>query len=241
MLIALPTDQISIVSRFLMPKDANRFVRSFSGVQIDWMKVLFNYARIVKLHMEWTLVVQDVSSAKTFYTNHRTNEFTHSRATAMYIAIKRSDLNGLHNAIMDCPRLFRYTFMLSDSFFVYTAMCREDGERAYRIYSFVSSFGVHTHMLTTTGLDTITDHSPTSMFKYLKFKAKCKGTFKTDVRQWFATLRSYLKTAGPTDRDMMNKIEIDSTTYGMTNALEVLLVGELYGSASTMLPISTAT
>ena len=46
MLDTIPLVLLTLVSRFLMPGDANCLARSFKNVHIDWMKVLFNYARV---------------------------------------------------------------------------------------------------------------------------------------------------------------------------------------------------
>ena len=122
MLNSLPCVLISHVSRFVVPVDGNCLMRSFRNAQIDWMKVIFNYARIEALHMEWCIVVKCIEDAKVFYVNHKKHCASDIRAVKMFETIMDCKLSDLRNAILDCPVLFRvHKFTLNDSFFPYTA------------------------------------------------------------------------------------------------------------------------
>ena len=125
LLSALPCELLKVVSRFLMPRDANCLVRSFKmkpiDDSIDWLKVLFNYARIEALHHAWCCAVGDLPSAKAFYINHKANPVTDHRVINMFKAIYRRNLSDLQKDILECPGLLYHMFTTHDSTFPCTA------------------------------------------------------------------------------------------------------------------------
>lgn len=187
MLDTLPVVLIALVSRFLMPGDANCLARSFRDVHIDWMKVLFNYARVRALHMEWCIVVDNICHAKAFYINDKTHRVSDARALNMFEAIKERKLSDLREAILDCPVLFRvHKFTFDDSFFVYSCEFEKDQDR------FVTSGAVwvgRTGPMPTTMEDgtKLTCHRVISMLGYLDYQTDMDATFKVKVSEFLCS------------------------------------------------------
>ena len=192
MLDALPLALVTLVSRFLMPGDANCLARSFNNVQIDWLKVLFNYARVEALHMEWCMVVDGIDRAKAFYTNGKTHSVTVNRAVKMFGAIQLHSLSNMREAILDCPVLFRvHKFTLDDSFFLYTAQFHQGTDTM--ITAGVVWAG-HTGPMKNEMEDgsKLSCHKAISMIEYLDFQTDCDQAFKVLVSDMFATYRQYM-------------------------------------------------
>ena len=236
MLDTLPVVLITLVSRFLMPGDANCLARSFRDVHIDWMKVLFNYARVEAFHMEWCIVVDSICRAKAFYINCKTHRVTDQRAFDMFMAIKKHKLSDLRKAILDCPRLFRvHKFTLDDSFVVYS--CKfEDGQDTFIRIGAV--WIEHTGPMPTTLEDgtKLTCHEPISMLQYLDHQTYWDMTFNESVSDMFGNFRKYMTGFGmrTTDQCMIN---LNSRT-AIIDLPKALFDGELYGSSSSKVPIA---
>jgi len=228
----LPSPLLGLVSRFVMPCDANCLVRSFNGVDIDWMKVLFNYARVEALHTEWCIAVHDLRSAKAFYVNHKEYDATDTdmRALAMCVAIKTHNLPDFRRAIIDCPRLFRqHKFALHDSVFPYIA--KVDNGTAMTSGLVIKPHGVSMAKKMTDG-SILTDHRAVRVMEFLDFHINVDEAFKQLVCELFASYRQYMATTSFVDACMMN---LNSRT-AIIDLPKLLFEGELYGSASSVVP-----
>ena len=233
MLDALPLALLTVVSRFLMPGDANCFVRSFKDVEIDWMKVLFNYARVEALHIEWCMVVDGLSRAKSFFTNHKYNSVTFNRAIRMFWAIRQHNLTNLRKEIHDCPKLFRlHVFTLDDLFFPYHAKYKDPETNVEKyMYGYVSPSNVMPDMIDEAELY---DHRAMKMTEWLNMEfTREDASFKQLVTDMYATFSEYFVGTGQCDNLMMNL----HCRTAIVDLRKLLFEGELYGSCSSEVPM----
>ena len=162
------------------------------------------------------------------------------------LSIQHKHMERLCELITECPKLYRvHTFTLSDSTFPYVG--RIDGTRQ-SIMEFATMERGMLHRIEVKrvqGTETLTqdilvvDHKPISLYSY--FLHECELDFitlhyeglKHQMRKKMRPFTAYKRTLGKVDEIMINT----HTRTAIVDLVEFLFVGELYGSASCVIPL----